>query len=311
MNPILRKMQIDSQRVVSGKGKPTLFLTPIQMEPQEAAPPDDLKLVKDIAFKHVQGKTLYMDAVFPKKYPSPGAASVVVYFHGGGMVMGDRTMCPVFRYALSRLGYLVYSVDYRLIPQTDALGMIADACDAYAFIRRNAEQYGGSTDKVFVIGESAGALSSLFAAAAANSEKLRQRYCLPDCGLHIRGLTFFSGMFYVTRNDPIGLTYKKDLFGSHLKDKIYMQYLHPDHPAILSLLSPVFLVSSRGDFLRNYTLRFAMGLQAEHHPFRIKYYEDRKDLSHAFPSLMPSLLESRSVMLAMHRWMQRPETDKN
>lgn len=115
MNPILRKMQNDSKKHIPGKGKPPLFLPPIQMEPQEAAPPEDLKLVKDIAFKAVQGKPLYMDAVCPDKLPASGNAPVIVYFHGGGMVMGDRTMCPAFRYALARLGYLVYSVDYGFV----------------------------------------------------------------------------------------------------------------------------------------------------------------------------------------------------
>ena len=304
MNIVLQKMQKDSQKFFSDASKKPLIAPPIQAERQDAPLPDDLTEIRQMAFKHVGDEVLYAEATFPKQPPASGKLPVAIYFHGGGLIGGNCGLCPVFRRDLAQLGYLVYSVDYRLIDKADAHGMFSDACDAFAFIHQDLQQHHGDPDRVFVIGESAGAFVSRFAVAAAHSRKLRALYQLPDPLLRFRGVIFFSGMFYLTRNDPVGMVYKKDAYGLHLADRQYMQYLDPDDPKINRLLPPVYLTSSRGDFLRSYTLQYANALKAQGHSCKLWYAHDRSDLSHAFPSLMPSLPESKDILHRIHRWME-------
>ena len=304
MNFILDKMMRDARDPLV-PGKSPLFMLPIRIEPQDDPLPEDLSEIRGVLYKRTDDAVLYLETTFPKRHPSGGKLPVAVYFHGGGLTMGSCSMCPAFRRRLAHLGYLVYSVDYRLLDKADAGGMFADACDALAFIRKDMTQYGGDPDQVFVLGESAGAFVSRIAVASAGSETLRACFGLTDFGLTIRGIVFFSGMFYTTARDPIGLVYRSDLFGKHLNDKAYMECADPDHPQILALLPPVFLTTSKGDFLRSYTLRFAKALQKIGHPFELIDYADRKDLLHAFPPLMPSLPESAVVMGKMHRWMKQ------
>ena len=305
MHIILERMQRESRAFMAGNENPPTFMPPITIEEQDEPLPDDLTEIPEIPFKHVNGETLYISALLPKKRPSRGKLPVAIYFHGGGLFAGNHKMCPVFRYHLAQLGYLVYSVDYRLVDRADALGMFADACNAFAFISKHMVQLGGDPSRVFVLGESAGAFVSRFAVACTRSRKLRQLYQMPDPRLTCRGVIFFSGMFYTTGMNPLGMVYQKDLFGVHLSDKRYMRYLQPDEPKIISLLPPVLLTSSKGDFLRSSTLRYAKALEKADHPYKLVYYADNKELSHAFPPLTPSLPESKKVLRMMDQWMKQ------
>ncbi|MCR4645958.1 MAG: alpha/beta hydrolase [Oscillospiraceae bacterium] len=185
-------MQKDSQKFNSEPPKKPLFIPPMKVEQQDAPLPDDLTEIRQMAFKHVGDEVLYTEAVFPKQLPASGKLPVAIYFHGGGLISGNCGLCPVFRRNLAHLGHLVYSVDYRLIDKTDAHGLFSDACDAFAFIHRDMQQHHGDPDRVFVIGESAGAFVSRLAVAAALSRKLRVLYQLPDPLLRFRGVVFLA-----------------------------------------------------------------------------------------------------------------------
>ena len=62
-------------------------------------------------------------------------------------------------------------------------------------------------------------------------------------------------------------------------------------------------MSSRADFLRGNTLNYAKALEQNHHEHRLLYYLENKALTHAFPSLLPSLPESRDVIDAIKDWV--------
>lgn len=78
--------------------------------------------------------------------------STVVYFHGGGMTEGERSI-PL---PLRRKGLAVVSVNYRLVPGVKAPVFIEDAAAAVAWTLQHIAEFGGSPDRVFVSGHSAG-----------------------------------------------------------------------------------------------------------------------------------------------------------
>ena len=78
---------------------------------------------------------------------------VVVWFHGGGLTSGEKTSLPR---DLRESGYVVVSAGYRLIPRGTIANCIEDAAAAVAWAFRNVERYGGSPDKIFLSGHSAG-----------------------------------------------------------------------------------------------------------------------------------------------------------
>jgi len=87
-------------------------------------------------------------------YPSGGKPySTVVWFHGGGISKGNKSI-PV---PLRNKGVAVISANYRLSPFVEAPVYIEDAAAAVAWTLKNIGNYGGgSPESVFVSGHSAG-----------------------------------------------------------------------------------------------------------------------------------------------------------
>jgi acetyl esterase/lipase len=78
--------------------------------------------------------------------------ATVVWFHGGGLTGGKRSI-PDY---LKEQGMAVVAVDYRLSPKVKARDCIDDAAAAVAWVFNNIESYGGSPERIFVSGHSAG-----------------------------------------------------------------------------------------------------------------------------------------------------------
>lgn len=82
---------------------------------------------------------------------------VLVYYHGGGWVVGDlETHDHLCRMLCSRSGCLVVSIDYRLAPEHRFPAAIDDAVAAYEWVLEHGASLGGDTDRVAVGGDSAG-----------------------------------------------------------------------------------------------------------------------------------------------------------
>ncbi len=95
-----------------------------------------------------------LDVYFPTQHPP---FPTVVWFHGGGLTSGERSI-PL---QLRRQGIAVVDVNYRLSPGAKSPAYIEDAAAAVAWTMKNIAKYGGSPDKVFVSGHSAGAYLTL------------------------------------------------------------------------------------------------------------------------------------------------------
>ncbi|MCA9217793.1 MAG: alpha/beta hydrolase, partial [Planctomycetales bacterium] len=78
--------------------------------------------------------------------------ATVVWFHGGGLKAGNKSV-PA---GLMNQGIAVVAVNYRLHPKVQSPVYVDDAAAAVAWTVKNIETYGGSKQKVFVSGHSAG-----------------------------------------------------------------------------------------------------------------------------------------------------------
>jgi acetyl esterase len=97
--------------------------------------------------------TLYRPARLPPTEPAPA----VVFFHGGGWVIGDvSTHDAVCRLISDQAGAVVASVEYRLAPESIFPAAHEDASRAAAWILENGERLGIAVDRVGVAGDSAG-----------------------------------------------------------------------------------------------------------------------------------------------------------
>lgn len=92
----------------------------------------------------------------------PAAAPVLVYVHGGGFIMGDKSRpgSPWFenvgQWATS-LGCVGVTLTYRLAPQNRWPSGPEDMAMAVRWLRANVASYGGDPEQIVLIGQSAGA----------------------------------------------------------------------------------------------------------------------------------------------------------
>jgi acetyl esterase/lipase len=88
---------------------------------------------------------------------SPGPHPIVVYFHGGGWVLGSHESDdPFCRDVCVRSDALVVSVDYRHAPEARFPAAVDDGFAAVRWIAANAERLGGDPGRLAVCGWSAG-----------------------------------------------------------------------------------------------------------------------------------------------------------
>jgi acetyl esterase/lipase len=90
-----------------------------------------------------------LDIYYPAKVEG---FPTLVWFHGGGLKGGKKEIPE----RLKGQGLAIVAVNYRLSPKVKAPKYIEDAAASVAWVFKNIESFGGSSDRIFVSGSSAG-----------------------------------------------------------------------------------------------------------------------------------------------------------
>ena len=81
----------------------------------------------------------------------------MVFFYGGAWASGDRLDYEFMASALTEAGFIAVIPDYRLHPEVTFPDFVDDAAEAFCWVLNHIDQYGGRSDRVAVMGHSAGA----------------------------------------------------------------------------------------------------------------------------------------------------------
>ena len=134
-------------------------LSPTQARKQmlDQSPPVQTALsVKKVVDRKIPGP----DGEIPIRLYYPGGDApfaTLVYFHGGGWVIGDLDTHHGFCHALAKTsGCLVVAVDYRLAPEHRYPAAVEDAYAATTWVAENSELIQADPDRFAVCGDSAG-----------------------------------------------------------------------------------------------------------------------------------------------------------
>lgn len=198
--------------------------------------------------------------------------------------------------SLCEAGYLVFSIEYRLIPDCLFYDQLADLHLALDFIRDHLTEYGGDISHIYACGDSGGACLLTYGIAMQRSTALAQAAGVTPSDLPVRALGLVSGMFYTNRLDQIGLFLPRYLYGRHYKKSAFAPYVSPEHPDIVTSLPPSLLITSDNDNLQSYTLNFEKALRRHQMPHKLINYPKDPRLTHAFSAFYPELPESREVI---------------
>ena len=86
-----------------------------------------------------------------------GKCPVLLHLHGGGYVVGSpERKGAEHRKLAADLGCAIYSVDYRLAPETPFPGAVEDCYAVLEWLHKNASELNLDTNRIGVMGESAG-----------------------------------------------------------------------------------------------------------------------------------------------------------
>lgn len=123
------------------------------------APPDApgaVTVEHDIAWRTVDGIELTLDAYLPAE-DGKGRPPVVLV-HGGGWRMGDKATLARQGGQLAELGYVAFSVGYRLAPDHLYPAAVEDVQAAVEWVRKpkQVKTYGVDPDRIGALGSSAG-----------------------------------------------------------------------------------------------------------------------------------------------------------
>ncbi|WP_343658439.1 alpha/beta hydrolase [Chryseobacterium sp.] len=88
-------------------------------------------------------------------------SSAIIYIHGGWFIAGGfETHDAVVRKLANQTGSVVFFIDYRLAPEYPFPAGLNDCINGIKWITENAESLGIDSDKIGIIGDSAGAALS-------------------------------------------------------------------------------------------------------------------------------------------------------
>jgi len=196
-----------------------------------------MTVVKDVDYvaniDYPDGKDR-LDLYIPKGVTS---APVIFSLHGGALSQGDKAEETFVGRRFAAAGYLTVVTSYRLSPEVSHPAHIQDVAAAFAWVKRNIGKRGGDSNRIIVIGHSAGAY--LAALLVTDSRYLAAHKLSPG---DIRGIVPVSGFFWVDK-PGVAPDRPKDVWGA--ERRVWMEasparYLRPDLP-------PVLLIYTDGD----------------------------------------------------------------
>ena len=218
-----------------------------------------------------------------------GTAPLLVFFHGGGFVVGDlETHDGLCRLICRDAGVHVLAIDYRLAPEHKAPAAGEDCYAAYRWAVEHADELGVDPSRIAVGGDSAGgnlaAIVSMMARDDAGVPLPALQlllYPATDFAAETRSKTLFSEGFFLTKphmdwfrdNYVVGATLDRDNWR-----------ISPLLADDLAGLPPALVLTAGFDPLRDEGGQFADALAAAGVPVDHRVYGS---VVHAFANFFP------------------------
>jgi acetyl esterase len=235
---------------------------------------------------------LYTDAS-----PADELQPLLVYYHGGGWVIGDlETHDSPCRFLAAHACVQVLAVDYRLAPEHPFPAATEDAFAAYAWASANAERLGADAARIAVGGDSAGgnlaAVVCLLARDEGTSPPAMQLLIYPvtDTGRELPSRHTFREGFLLTRHD---MAYYEDRYlppGTGRSDPRVAVLQAAD----LTGLPPAYVATAGFDPLRDEGEAYALRMREAGVPVALNRHPS---LVHTFINLTAICPTARAAVL--------------
>ncbi len=230
----------------------------------ESAPhPDNMPAMAHIEDCAIPGP----DGQIPIRIYRPSTQSrrpVLVYFHGGGLVMGsNNSFEPLARTLAAEANATVVSVDYRLAPESPPPAQFDDAYTATTWVADHADPLGVDATRLVAIGDSAGGSLAAGVALAARDREGPAIFCQVllypglDRDMAAPSVTALTDAPMLSRDD---IVYMQDLADAGAGTP-HDHFRVPAYATDLTGLPPAIVVTTECDPIRDWGERYATRLR--------------------------------------------------
>ncbi|MBR0535979.1 MAG: alpha/beta hydrolase [Clostridia bacterium] len=149
---------------------------------------------KDISYgesEHAVGDLYYRRDILNdgKKHP------LILYYHGGGFVMGDKKCRVSISEFYANEGYFVFCVNYRMPPEVVFPSYMIDCVNAANYIKILAEKYNIDLESLVVTGDSSGGYTASYMEALVCNPWLSERLDCPQIQVSFKGAMLMCGIY--------------------------------------------------------------------------------------------------------------------
>jgi len=228
----------------------------------------------------------------------------LLFFHGGGHVLGTLDGYDTVAQQLARLGNcLVLSVEYRLAPETKSAGIYKDGFDVYAWLLSSGEELGIDTGRIAIGGDSAGGNISIAVMLQCKQYEVKQPcyqvqiYPAVDYQMGYPSIEEFAEGYFLTKADKQWFRNQFLESEERASDPLVSSLL-----ANLSDLPPALVITAGFDPLRDEGEAFAKrllehGVEVEHLCYT--------DMIHAFVSFAGGIPAGMTALEKIGEELQR------
>ncbi len=209
----------------------------------------------------------------------------IISIHGGGWVYGDKERYQYYCMDLAQRGFTVVNFSYRLAPEHIFPAALEDVNEVFVWIAEHGRQYQIDTERLFVVGDSAGGQLASQYLALLTCEEYRKLFdfSVPYDRLKVLGAGLNCGLYDTKR-----FIMEAD------EDDIIFYYLNHDRETCLDRMDtvshvtgqfpPSFIMTSCHDFLYPHAEPMYRLLQERGVACRYQVYggEDRPEIAHVF-----------------------------
>ena len=219
--------------------------------------------------------------------PQQPARGVIVYYHGGGWVIGSIDECDTLvRKLAERTSCAVVNVEYRLAPEHRYPAAVDDSYAALEWVAANLEQIAGKKVPLFVAGDSAGGnLAAVMALRA--RDRSGPAIALQVLIYPVTDADFDRSSYTDPENQLLLTKEAMVWFWDHyVPDKT--RRLEPDASPLRATsfkgLPPAVVITAEHDVLRDEGEAYAEALEQAGVPVNFKRHEGQ---THGFFSMIP------------------------
>lgn len=272
-------------------------------------PPEEVGVIRSIPYRQTsdgkaENESHLVDIFFPESFE--GTLPVILDVHGGGWVYGTKELNEYYCMELAKMGFVVFDINYRLIPETDLKGQVQDVAAALYWICEHAHQYHANPKKVFVTGDSAGGQLALLTCAALAKEEYRKVYELPKGNGSVAALGLVCPvpcLHEMSRSeDVMQREWMQVVYGAEeaqgMEKKELWKYSDAEDYLRDCRLPPIYLFTTQGDTRYHWQSQRLQKLLKRYeipHVYREWKNTGEETLGHVFNVLNPQWKDSREA----------------